>query len=59
MLGFALRTMTIVLQSRDFIVRFPGPHGVCTTQAQAGETIVAAASAAVAGTCSLNMQSFA
>lgn len=55
MLGFALRTMTIVLQSRDFIVRFPGPHGVCTTRAQAGETIVVAA---VAGTCSLNMQSF-
>lgn len=54
MLGFALRTMTIVLQSRDFIVRFPGPHGVCTTRAQAGETIVVAA----AGTCSLNMQSF-
>lgn len=49
--------MTIVLQSRDFIVRFPGPHGVCTTRAQAGETIVVAA-AAVAGTCSLNMQSF-
>lgn len=48
--------MTIVLQSRDFIVRFPGPHGVCTTRAQAGETVVAAA--AVAGTCSLNMQSF-
>lgn len=57
MLGFALRTMTIVLQSRDFIVRFPGPHGVCTTRAQAGETIVVAA-AVVAGTCSLNVQSF-
>lgn len=23
--------MTIVLQSRDFIVRFPGPHGECAT----------------------------